>query len=322
MQRREALGLLGCLAFLPALDDANAQTRSTVRRVGVIATGELASLQRALDEQADAFRKLGWAPGKNLVFELRSGSSSRAYKKDADDLVRLKVDVIVADGVDATRAAMLATSTTPIVFSGSRGDPVRLGFVSSLARPGGNVTGVVLLDEELVVKRVELLRELLPHVRTIGVLGPRRVPKDRVADEQLYASLGIRPLFFDVETAADYEVAIRQAAHQGAEAALISGIYFPNGPAIAAAAIGNRLATIAEDPKLVDAGILASVASDLAEQFDLLAYFVDSILRGAKPSDLPVRQPTRFETCINATTAGALGIPISQRLRLGPTRII
>jgi len=143
-----------------------------------------------------------------------------------------------------------------------------------------------------------------------------------LADEQLYASLGIRPLFFDLETAADYEVAIRQAARQGAEAALISGIYFPNGPAIAAAAIGNRLATIAEDPQLVDAGILASVASDLAEQFDLLAYFVDSILRGAKPSDLPVRQPTRFETCINATTAGALGIPISQRLRLGPTRII
>ena len=172
-----------------------------------------------------------------------------------------------------------------------------------------------------MVKRVELLRELLPNVRTIGVLGPRRAEKDRLADEQLYASLAIRPLFFDVETAADYEAAIGLAARQGAEAALISGIYFPNGPALATAAIANRLATIGEDPQLVEAGILGSVAPDMAEQFDVLAYFVDRILRGAKPSDLPVRQPTKFETCINAKTARALGIPISQRLRVGPTRI-
>ena len=208
------------------------------------------------------------------------------YKKDADDLVRLKVDVIVTFDVDATRAAMLATSTTPIVFSGLTGDPVRLGFVSSLARPGGNVTGVVLLDEELMVKRVELLCELLPNVRTMAVLGPHRAEKDRLADEQLYASLTIGPLFFDVETAANVEEPSARA-RQGAEAALISGTYFPNGPALATAAIGNRLATIAEDPQLVEAGILGSVAPDLAEQFDDLAYFVDKMLRGAKPSEFP-----------------------------------
>ena len=142
-----------------------------------------------------------------------------------------------------------------------------------------------------------------------------------MAAEQLYASLAIRPLFFDLHTAADYEAAIGLAARQGAEAALIYGVYFPNGPALATAAIANRLATIGEDPQLVEAGILGSVAPDLAEQFDVLAYFVDRILRGAKPADLPVRQPTKFETCINAKTATALGIPISQRLRVGPTRI-
>ena len=202
------------------------------------------------------------------------------FKKDADDLVRLKVDVILTAGVNATRTAMLATSTTPIVFY-LNDDPVRRGFVSSLARPGGNVTGVALLGEEMRFKQVELLRELLPNVRTTAVLGPRRAEKDRLADEQLYASLAIRPLFFDVTTAADYEAAIGQVARQGAEAALISGIYFPNGPALATVAIANRLATIGEDPQLVEAGILGSVAPDMAEQFDVLAYFVDRILRGA-----------------------------------------
>lgn len=202
------------------------------------------------------------------------------FKKDADDLVRLKVDVILTAGVNATRTAMLAASTTPIVFY-LNDDPVRRGFVSSLARPGGNVTGVALLGEEMRFKQVELLRELLPNVRTTAVLGPRRAEKDRLADEQLYASLAIRPLFFDVTTAADYEAAIGQVARQGAEAALISGIYFPNGPALATVAIANRLATIGEDPQLVEAGILGSVAPDMAEQFDVLAYFVDRILRGA-----------------------------------------
>jgi putative ABC transport system substrate-binding protein len=324
MQRRSAIGLLSCL-LLNVPRQTRAQEQRTLRRVGWLFQGEPSSVQRGLSEQAAPFRKLGWVVGSNISFEVRAGNAYASFERYADELIALKVDVIVSGG-SGTRAAMRATSTIPIVFYYG-GDPVRDGFVASLAKPGANTTGLIILDREVDAKRVWLLREFLPGVRKVAVLtggvdGSSRSTNVRSADEELYSSLAIQPLFFNLQKAADYEAAIDQAAREGAEAVVIRGIYFPNGPDIAALAVRNRLALIGEDPQLVESGILASVAPDLTEQFEVLAYLVDRILRGTKPSELPVQQPSRFEVCVNARTAAALRLAIPQSVRVSATRIV
>ena len=323
MRRRSAFGLLSCL-LLAVPGRTNAQEQRRLRRVGWLVAGELPSLQRALSERAEPFRKRGWVIGRNMEYEVRTAADGTLFERYASELVALNVDVLVTFGRPATQAAVRATSAVPIAFSYG-GDPVRDGFVVSLAKPGRNLTGLITLGGEVDAKRLWLLRELLPAVRKVAVLvghadeSSRRA--DRLAIERIYTSLGFQPLFFNPQTAADFAAAIGQAARAGAEAAVVYGIYFPNGPDIAALAIHNRLPLIGADPELVESGILASVASDLAEEFEILALFVDRILHGTKPSDLPVQQPSRFEICINRRTAAALGVPIPRSVEVSATRM-
>jgi putative ABC transport system substrate-binding protein len=272
---------------------------------------------------SDALKRLEWFPGTNIEFDIRADMSSSFFDRYADELVRRMVDVIHTVGEHATRAAMRATSTIPIVFDVG-GDPVSRGFVVSLARPGGNVTGMAMLDNELIEKRAEMLRELLPRMRTIGLLEPEDLhsEKMRLADRALYASLGMQPVYYAVQSAAAYEAAIDQAARQGVDAVFLTGIAFPNAAQIADAGLNHRLPLMGEDPRLVDAGVLLSISPDPDEEFETIAYFIDRILKGAKPAGLPVRMPTRFEICVNLKTAKLLGVTVPETLIARATRLV
>jgi len=256
---------------------------------------------------------------------MRAGANYATFERYASELIAMNVDLIVSGGRLPTQAAVRVTSSVPIVFFYG-GDPVGDGFVVSLANPGRNATGLIVLSHEVDAKRLWLVRELLPAVRQIAVLighlEDAALKAERSAIERVYTSLGFEAIFFNPQTAADFVVAVGQAARAGAQVAVVYGAYFPNGPDIAAAAIRNRLALIGEDPQLVESGILASVSSDSAEEFEILAFFVDRILRGTKPSDLPVQQPSRFEICINRRTAAALGVAIPQSVEVSATRIV
>jgi putative ABC transport system substrate-binding protein len=313
---------MGCLLLIGVSQQVGAQTR--VRRVGILAQGEFGSVQRVMGQQvADALKRLGWLPGTNVEFDIRADMSSSSFDKHADELVRRKVDVICTAGEHATRAAMRATTTIPIVFDVG-GDPVSRGFVASLARPGGNVTGMAMLDSGLIEKRAQMLRELLPRMRTIGLLEPEDLhsEKARLADRALYASLGMQPVYYAVQSAAGYEAAIDQAARQGVDAVFLKGIAFPNPAQIADAGLNHRLPLMGEDPRLVDAGVLLSISPDPDEEVETMAYFIDQILKGTKPAGLPVRMPTRFEICVNLKTAKLLGVAVPETLIARATRLV
>ncbi len=263
--------------------------------------------------------------GRNISFEVRAGNSYALFQRYANELIALKVDVIVSGG-SATRAATLATSTTPIVFYYG-GDPVRDGFVASLAKPGANATGLIVLDRELDVKRVELLREFLPGVRKVAVLkgsvdGSPRSANERLADEEMYASLAIQPLFFNVQTAADYEAAIGQAARQGVEAVVIRGIYFPNGPDIAALASAIAFRCSAKilnwlSPVSWRRLLPIWLNSLRSWRISLTRSFVERNRQTSQSSNLP-----DLKCASNARTAAALSVPIPRSVRVSATRIV
>jgi putative ABC transport system substrate-binding protein len=276
-------------------------------------------------------RELGYIEGQNIAFEYRyaEGKTDRLPELAAQ-LVRLKVDIIlVGGGIRSVGAAKNSTKTIPIVMLGSPGDPVEEGLVESLARPGGNVTGLTLLTRELGGKRLELLKDAVPKLARVAVLydpaisGPAREVKEDLPVAARALRLTIQP--WEVRRADDFERVFAALNKQRPD-----GLYVPTGGPLMSAnhkrtvglALKSRLPSMYVNRETVEAGGLMSYAADLADSDRRVAYFVDRILKGAKPADLPVEQPTKFELVINLKTAKQIGLTIPQSLLYRADRVI
>ena len=325
MDRRTFIGAVAA-GIIAAPLAASAQTATTVRRIGVLSPEALPD-QAELQKEIAPLSALGWVEGQNLLVERRyANGRAELLRPFAEELVRLKVEIIVTMGTAATLAAKNATTTIPIVIW-SAGDPVRAGLVASLARPGGNITGYSMLGPEIDAKRLVLLRELLPGLQRLGVLENSTNPYFRAVRqefEQACRSLGIQPIFVEVAAAGELENALAEMARQRAQALFVprDGLFSENRVQIMSAALRYALPTIAAFKEMLEAGALVSYEQSVAEQDQRYAAFVDRILRGAKPADLPIEQPTKFELVINLKAAKALGITVPQTLLLRADKVI
>ena len=325
MDRRTFIGAVAA-GIITAPLAAYAQTATTVRRIGALSLDAPPTPAR-IQQLYAPLSELGWTVGKNLLIERRNANGrAELLRPLAEELVRLKVEIIVTSGTDAALAAKNATTTIPIIMY-SAGDPVRSGIVASLSRPGGNITGFSIVGPELDAKRLALLRELLPGLQRVGVLENSTNPFYRTVRkefEQVCRSLGLQPIIFEVAAASELENAIAELARRRAQALFVQGdnLFSANRLPIMSAAFRYALPTLAADKAILEAGALVSYTHNQAEQDQRYAGFVDRILRGAKPADLPIEQPTRFELGINLKTAKALGITVPQSLLLRADEVI
>lgn len=296
-----------------------------LRRIGIL-------LPSAANESLLApFRKrlgeLGWVEGRNLAIEVRNaGNRFERLPALAAELVRLNVEVLVTASTTVTSAAKAATSSTPIVFTWV-GDPVASGLVASLARPGGNVTGLSNLAFEIAPKQIELLSALIPGLNRIAELRDPKFQGNQLLSAQLKdatARAGMALIAVDASTAAELERAFAAAARERAMAMVVPPLplYASEARQIAQLAKQHRIPTASQFRSFVAAGGLVSYGSNLTDGFLRTATYVDRILRGAKPANLPVEQADRFETVINRSTAAAFGITIPQSLLLRVDEVI
>jgi putative ABC transport system substrate-binding protein len=299
---------------------AEGQQAGKVYRIGLL---DYSALDGARQAWWNAFRQrmreLGYVEGQNVTFEVRSaqGDDNRLPKLVAE-LVGLKVDVIVTGGTNAAVAAKLVTSTIPIV-AGSGADPVAVGVATSLRQPGGNVTGMTSINSELAGKRLDLLKTLAPHASRIAILWDKRNEGSRLGvdgTEAAAKATGLAIHSVPVSSPVGLEAAFAAIgrAHAGALIVVASPPLFAHRRRIAELAVKHRLPTVAGSREYVEAGGLASYGADYADLFRRAATFVDKILKGAKPGDLPMEQPTKFELVINLKTAKALGLTIPPSL--------
>ena len=322
MDRRTFIVAFAC-SLLAAPLMASAQQAGQIRRIGVLSGGTVSNAVAPLSAR---LRDYGWVEGQNLTIEARgAGGKAELAAGLAAELVQLKVELIVTFGAVAAVAAKNSTTTIPIVTT--TGDPVRLGLVSNMSRPRGNITGVSTIAPELAAKRLELLRELLPKVTRIGELvdpGNQYWQLVRKDYEEVFRSLGMQPIFVEVANPAALEQAFAELTRQRAEALIVRGdpVFFATREQIARLALKHGLPTIAEGRLFVTAGGFVSYGPDLNAMVGRTAALVDKILKGAKPGDLPIEQPTKFEFVINLKTAKALGLTIPQSLLLRADEVI
>jgi ABC-type uncharacterized transport system substrate-binding protein len=278
-----------------------------------------------------ALREFGYIQGQNIAIEYRYAKGKRDREPElAAELVRLKVDIIVVASGDVTiRAAKNATKTIPIVMVGLGSDPVRAGHVESLARPGGNVTGLTSLSRELGGKRLELLKEAVPKLSRVAVLyDPANPPSLHEVKELLPADaralkLTIQP--WEIRAVDDFEkvfAALNKQRPDGLYAVVAGGIMRPYQKRIIDFALKSQLPAVYSSRESVDAGGLMSYGTDFADSYRLVADYVDKILKGARPADLPVEQPTKFEFVINLKTAKQIGLTIPPNVLARADRVI
>jgi putative tryptophan/tyrosine transport system substrate-binding protein len=318
----------GSLALLAAPLAVEAQQAGTVPRIGFLETGSLSARAPLWEAFRQAMRELGYVESRTVVFEAR-GADGKPERLPAlvAELVRSRVDVIVTSGTSAAQAAHQATATIAIVMA-TGSDPVGLGLVASLARPGGNVTGVTTLTTELSAKRLELAREVVPGASRLAILGDAgsgAATTNQIRDTKAAArALGVRLDAVTVRRATELEVAFSTIARERPAVLLIisAPMFFGERRRLADLALKHRLPTVHADPEYAEAGGLIAYGINLSELFRRAAVYVDKILKGAKPADLPVEQPTKFELVINLKTAKALGLTIPQSLLLRADEVI
>ena len=315
MRRRQFIQFVG-IAALVASAAAHAQQPKKVHHIGFLWENPT-TFPDALEAFRQELLRLGYVEGKNLVIEFRwaEGKPDR-MRELAEELVRLPVDVIVAPSSVYTGAAKQATSSIPIIFM-SHADPLRTGHVSSLARPGGNVTGFSLMMTETNVKGLELLKEALPNLSRVAVLYDPATPSHTPGLKALEAAgpalgLSIQPVA--AAAAKDYEDAFAAMSKAGAQAVLVlsTPLFIAGAKPLAELAMRHKLASLFGPKNHVKTGGLMSYSPDRADLWRRGAGYVDKILKGAKTSDLAVQQPTKFELVINLNTAKALGITFPQ----------
>ena len=304
-----------------------AQQPTKIPRIGfLIGTSPTANAAR-VEAFRQGLRELGYVEGKTIVIEWRyaEGKLDR-FPALAAELVRLKVDIIITGSEPATRAAKEATITIPIVME-QDSDPVGNGFVASLARPGGNITGLATFRPELSGKQLELLKEIVPRLSRVSVLGSSAQPGNAEALRELEltaGTFGVRLQYLDVVSSKDIETAFRAASKGRAESLLVLGgpVLNSHRTQIADLAAKNRLSAIYDRREYVEAGGLMSYATSITALDRRAATYVDKILKGAKPADLPVEQPKKFELVINLKTAKQIGVTIPQRVLGRADRVI
>ena len=311
-----------CALLLALGFPAEAQQTNKVYRVGYIAPRSVSINFR------EGLRELGYIEGQNLSIEARLSKGKRElYPEFAADLVRLRVDLILAVGTGATRAAKQATSTIPIVMGNASADPVQLGLVGSLARPGGNITGIIDIMSDLAGKRLELLKESFPKLSRVAHLSARGATpgEAHLKDTEAAAralGVGLQPL--EVGRPDDLESAFQAAVEGGADALIVVGVNFfsPHLKRIVNLEVKYRLPAMHTHGRWVPAGGLMSYTTDSRARYHRAATYVDRILKGTKPANLPVERMTKFVFEINLKTARQLGFTIPPEVLLQATKVI
>ncbi len=322
------LGALAlALVLFASLVPADAQSTGKVPKVGYLgAPNEPPEASPRYDAFLRGLRDLGYVPGQNIGVDARRWTTGDQLRQVVSEFVRLKVDVIFVVPPVAAMAAKQATKDIPIVC-GSCGDPVENGLVTSLARPGGNLTGLASLSAELIAKRVELLKELLPGVSRVAVFlypaNPGTGPTLRALDAASRA-LGIEMLRVEIRNAGDFEKAFRSAAAGGAGAVVLQDdpLNVAARTQIADLALKHRLPVSSGVAEVVEAGALIAYGPDRQDMVRRAAGYIDKILKGAKPADLPFEQATKLDLVLNLKTAKALGLTIPQSFLLRADRVI
>jgi putative ABC transport system substrate-binding protein len=313
MKRREFITLLGGAAAWPLA--ARGQQSERIRRIGVLGSTPPGAAAGALSAFRDALRERGYVDGQNVAIDYRWPEQSFEQNPNvATDLVRNRVDIIVAWASPAVAAARRATSTIPIVMVGA-GDPIGTGFIASLARPGGNVTGVSDISRDLSSKIVQLLIDIVPNMSRVGVVyepDNPTMPSMRRETEDAIRALGREVRFFEAAASAEFEKAFGRFSNEG-----ITGVLVLPGPS--AIVWRTKLAELAQTVRQptafrrrenVETGGLLSCGPSLNDEFRRAAYYVDRILKGTKPAELPVELPTKFNLVINLKTAKTLGLSV------------
>jgi putative ABC transport system substrate-binding protein len=325
MKRRDFISLFGSAAAVWPLA-ARAQSTGKKYTIGYLSAGS-PGLEEATAAFTDTLRELGWVEGKNVTFERRFAENRlERLAEFAAELVHLRVDVIVTEGTLAPLAAKQATSIIPIVMNVA-GDPLGSGLVESLARPGGNVTGISLMAPDLGGKRLELLKELLPHLGRVAVLWNAANPYAALVYKQTQAAgrtLEIEVQSLEVRGPDEFEDAFEAVRQQHPDALVtvedpLTGSYRKR---IVDFAAVDRLPSLYGNREEVIAGGLISYGANFADLFRRAAGYVDKILKGVKPADLPIEQPTKFELVINLKTAKALGLQVPPSLLVRADEVI
>jgi putative tryptophan/tyrosine transport system substrate-binding protein len=330
MNKRKLGSFALCAMLLALCATAEAQQPNKVHRIGYLSPGDAASDSTRSEAIRLALRERGYIEGQNIGIEYRYTEGKPGRNEEiAAELVRLKVDVIVVAGADPLiRAAKNATKTIPIVMTGSGIDPVVAGHVESLARPGGNVTGITNLARELGGKRLELLKEAVPKLARVAVpydpANPASVFEVKEALPVAARALRLTIQPWEVRAAKDFEEVFPALNKQRPDGlyVLAGGLMTANQKRIVGFALKNRLPSVCANREAVDAGGLISYAADDADRYRRVAYYVDRILKGAKPADLAVEQPTKFELIISLKTAKQIGVTIPQSLLYRADKVI
>jgi len=324
--KKKIMVLTLCAMLLALCLSAEAQQPTKIPRIGYLMGGSLNSVRSEALRQG--LREFGYVEGKTIVIEWRSAEGKLdRLPALAAELVRLNVDVIVTASPTATRPAKEATSTIPIVMT-NEGDPVGTGFVASLARPGGNITGLSTLAPELNGKRIELLKEIIPKLSRVAVFGTstRSDNAQSLSEVDLAAkAFGVKLQYVDVLSPKDIESAFRAASKGRAEAVLMmvaSGVAGDHRAEIADLAVKSRLPVIYTFSSYVEAGGLMTYGVNISDLDRRAAMYVDKILKGAKPADLAVEQPKKFEFIINLKAAKQIGLTIPPNVLVRADKVI
>jgi ABC-type uncharacterized transport system substrate-binding protein len=328
IENRKWVGLFAIIVALMVCGvKAQAQQPTKVPRVGFLTANDFSALAARIEALRQGLRELGYVEGKNIVIEYRyaEGKLDRLPALAAE-LVRLKVDIIVSAGPQSTRAVKEATVTIPIVMAFDF-DPVGNGFVASLARPGGNITGLSTLAPEISGKQLELLKEIVPGLSRVVILGNSTDPGNAQVvgeTERAAVALGVHHLYLDVRAPADIETAFRAARKGRADAvlSLSSFLFISQRKQLVDLAVKSRLPAIYDRREYVEDGGLMSYGVSQPDLFRRAATYVDKILKGAKPADLPVEQPKKFDFIINLKAAKQIGLTIPPNVLARADRVI
>jgi len=320
---------LSVIAFVVAVvvAEAAAQQPKKVPRIGFLATVSPSAISDRVEAFRQGLRELGYVEGKNIVIQWRYGEDKADRLPGVvAELVRLKLDLIVSVGPLTTRSAKEATSTIPIVMAQDP-DPVDNGFVASLARPGGNVTGLSTLAPEISGKQLELVKEIIPKLSRVAVLGTSARPGNAQVLKEIElaaAAFGVKIRYLEILGLKDIEPAFREAGKGRDEAVLVLGgpVLNSHRTQITDLAAKNRLPAIYERVEFVDAGGLMFYGASITEMFRRAATYVDKILKGAKPADLPVEQPKKFEFIVNLKAAKQIGLTIPPNVLVRADKVI
>jgi putative tryptophan/tyrosine transport system substrate-binding protein len=325
--RRQVIRLALCAMLFALYPSVHAQQPGKVPRIAYLSAASASSQVTQLEAFRQGLRKLGYSEGKNIVIEERYAEGKRDRLSEfAAELVRLKVDIIVTGGPTVTRAAKQATATIPIAMAYDI-DPVGNGFVASLAHPGGNITGLSSLGPELSGKQLELLKEIVPKLSRVAVLGNSTQPGNAQSLRETEAAareFKVQLQLLDVLEPKDIETAFQAAAKARTDAILVLGNPFlgAHRKQISELALKNRLPAIYPQSEFVEVGGLMTYAASRTDLFRRTAAYVDKILKGTKPADLPVEQPKKFEFIVNLKAAKQIGLTIPPSVLARADRVI